>query len=333
MRKIIFGLVFFSFIIFLPYLLKKSGFYIVNKPVVSNKLIIEGWLNPNFLDKPPFNYSDYDTIFVVGTKKPSHWNSLSKIRNEITNEKTVNKLWLATDGFIFLKKYNEKLFTDTITNIQIIAKGTKANGKYPHLFLMVKDSVLGHTFVKGETDTFSFNVKLVPGQLEFLNIYFNNDMLTITEDINLTVYGIKVDSEFFFPVRNELFYFYLHQHSLINSNAAETANYLRSLELKAKVIVIDTLYRNRNKTLAAARTFSKYLKKEKINISSINVYTLDFHSRRTRLAYRKALGNEIQIGTFIKVCPECLSKKEKNFKSSYYQALDEFVSWFLTLLS
>lgn len=248
-------------------------------------------------------------------------------------DRAYKKSWMLADGFLFLKNYKGKFQNDSISYIRIIANGTPGNNKNAHFFLSVKDSVLGNAFVKEEEDTFEFKVKLKKNQLEYLNIYFDNDFSNELEDINLTVSQIDVDDASFFASNKDFFFLNSMDFDLISSTAKKTTNQLSViLNKNIKVFTIDTMYFKRNKTLVTAYCFNNFLEKKDIKISSINLYTLDYHSRRTKLAYSKALPSNIDLGIFAKRTFNSQYRTSK-FISWYKVALGHFVSWFGTFIS
>ncbi|NJK97913.1 MAG: hypothetical protein HC905_26070 [Bacteroidales bacterium] len=64
----------------LPYLVEKGKFLILDKPIESRVLLIEGWLNKEALDRPPFSYDDFDTIYIAGIRKTTDWDFLLRER-------------------------------------------------------------------------------------------------------------------------------------------------------------------------------------------------------------------------------------------------------------
>lgn len=339
MKKAIAGFCILLVILSLPLLLHWSGFFFVNRPVASKKLLIEGWLNRRLLDEAPFNYNSFDTIFIVGVRTPDKWNKVEEIRNDPESQISKNYLDIPWEGFVFLRNYNRKLPGDSIKAIRVIASGTKGKGEYAHFSLLLKDSVLAQTYVSGNKDTFSFQVNLTADKLRLLSIYFDNDYYTPKnvspkEDRNLRIFNVLLDFVSFEPSKNELFFINSYKLKLINSSALSTKLFLEGFKsIQSKIIVIDTLFTKRNRTLATARCFAGYIKKRNINISCINIYTADVHSRRTNLAYRKALKKEVEIGSIIKSCPECIYVDKKSFRKLYFHCLDETFSWFITIFS
>ncbi len=325
MKRLITLLSFLAFVGFLiPVFLYKTEFFVINKPVKSNILLIEGWMSPDAIDHPPFNYNDFDTIFVVGVKDQDQWKMVEQSRKHEPEKPKHDYLRLLTNGYIFLRSYEKKNITHTISNVSIVAKSTAVEGEFAHIFVSEKDSMFGHIFVHEQIDTFSFSVKMAPNKIPDLNIYFNNDKLTQTEDINLEVHKIMLDTFSFLPAKNECFYL---RKDLISA-ALMNARYLSSkTDIKAKIIAVDTLFRSRNNTLASARAFSRYIQKNNIRLNSVNIYTYPTHSRRTKLAYEKALPKNVKIGTYISPYT-----KNKQFHSAgeihwYLSVWDELFSW------
>jgi hypothetical protein len=218
--------------------------------------------------------------------------------------------------------------------VRILAKGSAANGQYAHFFLMYKDSVIGNTYVKEEIDTFDFQVNLSKEQLEYLNVYFNNDFSLEEEDINLNIQELYLDTISYQAQNDDFFYIKLPDNDLFNSNAKKTATLVSlNLNKESKLFVVDTLFMKRNKTLATACSFANFIEKNNINVTSLNIYTTDYHSRRTRLAYKKALKSDVKIGMYIKETQHSFSLKPSKIVSWYLVSLGHFASWFGTLLS
>lgn len=320
-----------------PLFLMKCGFFIYEKPVTSKILLIEGWLPSFALDKLPFDIKKYDTIFIVGINQKTNWENIEKELTRMNVEPAAEELWLPTEGFLFLSDKSQKLPGDTIKTIKIIAKGTQAKGQFAHFYISAKDSILGQTFVKADYDTFCFAVNFPALKGELLNLYFDNDVLTQTEDINLVIKEIIIDKTSYSAKESELVYLKASQEDqnfrLFDSNARETEQYLKNtIKVNSQIIVIDTLFYKRNKTLASAKAFQSYLEKHTTHLNSLNIYTLDFHSKRTHIAYKKMLCPKIQIGSIINSCPDCTSERGNNLLKQYWYSLEEFISLVVTWL-
>lgn len=54
--------------------------------------------------------------------------------------------------------------------------------------------------------------------------------------------------------------------------------------------------RYRNRTYSAAVALREYARTNGIELKVVNVLTLDVHSRRSRLAFQRALGRDVQVG-------------------------------------
>lgn len=330
MKKVLAILFAFTILGLLPLILYKSDFFVVNKPVKSNILIIEGWLSSFAVDHPPFDYNTYDTIFIVGVKKRDRWNVVDEIRKTHQPDKERNYLRFPTNGYLFLKGYENKNLPDSILNIRVVARGTKADDEFAHFFVSVKDSMVGHTFVHEKTDTFTFPLKMTREQIPYFNLYFNNDRLTKIEDINFRVYSVILDTFTFLPTNNESFYLKKN----LTSEALKTANYLSSKpEIKPKILLIDTIFSGLNKTLASARAFNQYFSKKSVSLSTVNIYTHRNHSRRTKLAYEKALPKHVKVGTIATSNSSNELFHSSGYMIGYLAIWDELISWIGTHLS
>lgn len=338
-KKILVTVTLLIIIFLIPVLLTKRGFFVINNPINSNKLLIEGWLSTNMLDNPPFEYKDYDTIFISGLRRVPNWNKLLTYKERFNNNETWgDSYYMPSDGFIFLRNIAEKIPDSTITRVDVIAKGTSALGISAHFYLSIKDSLIGQSFAGNDFDTIHFNVHLKKHQLGLLNIFFDNDLLTKTEDINLVIKGIIINNVSFLTKNGELTFIPSHYEGeifdLFASNSLELKAYLETyIKPTATIIAVDSVYNGRNKTRAEAKAFLSYLIKHKIALKSLNIYTQDFHSRRTNLAYRQVLGSAVQIGTFANSCPNCTPSQKYSFVYNLLQTYDEFISWFITLFS
>lgn len=301
----------------------------MNRPVLSNKLIVEGWIGSNALDNAPFNFNDFDTIFVVGVEQPVRWHRLKNVRDELQKKNAKDYFRLVSNGYIFLKDTLLYNFEDTIKVVRVIAQGSKAKGQHAHFFLSVKDSMIAHSYVDEKPDTLTFQVKIPSNKLGSFNLYFDNDMLTETEDINLNIYEIWLDDHKFLAQKNQLFPI---REGLFSSSSLIGKKIQSKLNLKTPVIVIDTIYKDRNKTKVAAIAFKKFLKDNNITISAINIYTQHNHSLRTNLTYRKVLGLGVNVGS-IPTDRRFYNSFQNSGQQSYFIAVwDEIISLLGTVI-
>lgn len=82
-----------------------------------------------------------------------------------------------------------------------------------------------------------------------------------------------------------------------DSYAEVAAAELRGLGLATnEVTAVPTAERYRNRTFASAVALREYCEVHKVEIRSINVVTVGSHARRSRLCFRRALGDQIPIG-------------------------------------
>jgi len=63
-----------------------------------------------------------------------------------------------------------------------------------------------------------------------------------------------------------------------------------------KIIAVPAGVAKRNRTFASALALKKYFRKNDIKADSFNIITVSHHSRRTRLLFEKAFGDDFNIG-------------------------------------
>jgi hypothetical protein len=82
-----------------------------------------------------------------------------------------------------------------------------------------------------------------------------------------------------------------------NTWASVAADLLRKNGLSDKSVqMVPSRVMDRDRTYGSAVALRNWLREQNIAVRSLNVLTEDVHGRRTRLLFRKALGNNIDIG-------------------------------------
>ena len=301
MRKFfIFFILFLSIIILLAF--SANNYLIVNKPVKSNDLIIEGWL-PQYSIETFFNNSNiskYERIYITGIagiQDTSYINN-RKIKYEKRVKKIVSSKKLITNGTIYLTNFalNKLTKKEQFKTIVVYAYGDTALNKSAHYFVSISDSIIGETFSKTYNSPFIIKGNFYNTKLRFFNIFYDNDLSLSESDRNLIVDSVAFDN---IVLKNKADFYSISENTLPNgkrnfpfhSNALYTKAYIKALGFKGKIITIDTLYTDRNKTWATAKQFAKFHKLEYSNGESINVLSFNYHSRRSYLTYKHVLPN------------------------------------------
>jgi hypothetical protein len=107
-----------------------------------------------------------------------------------------------------------------------------------------------------------------------------------------------------------------------------TAKYLKILGVKNEIIVLDTFFNKRNKTLAAAGKFDFYINSQYKNIKGFNVVSINKHSRRSYLAYKIATGNKKKVGIISLDDTGFIDSSQT--KSRFAGILEEYFKLFIT---
>jgi hypothetical protein len=85
--------------------------------------------------------------------------------------------------------------------------------------------------------------------------------------------------------------------SKYKTHAELTATLLKKLGLSEEVIVsIPTPLVNTDRTYATAIAVKKWLLASNLSIKSLDIYSVGVHARRSRLLFKKALGDKVTVG-------------------------------------
>ena len=277
-----------------------DNYLIINKPVVTKNLIIEGWL-PQYTierDLDPIGINNYSRIYITGIAGKFDTTFINKEKANNKNLIKIGSTMLTTNATVYLtdfaiKKLNKKKVFNKIT---IYSFGDTAFRMNAHYFVSLSDSVIGGTFSKTYSNPFKINGKFYKKDLKLFNIFYDNDLSLSKNDRNLIIDSISFDN---IVLNNEADFFSIPENTLPNgirnypfhSNAIYTKAYMKALGFKGELITIDTLYTDRNKTWAAAKQFAKFHKSGFSNEESINILSFNYHSRRSFLTYKHVLPN------------------------------------------
>lgn len=311
-------------------------FLSIDKPVQSENLVIEAWLSGHELERiieksKPYNL---EKIFVVGKKfEISKKNNIGLDDFESDEyfrwrKNKENGALLLTNSslLIDLLKLGLKK-NDSIKSISINMSDTQQNNVYAHFNASLNGEWLGSSFVSDSIKEYTFliNARFMKNWL--LSLYFDNDYQDSIESRNLYIQSVKI---------NETEYKLDESNSIItrdesettngfDSEAAQTIQYLKDLEVTSEIIEIVEFEKNgNNQTLASALKLKEYF--GEIIPQNLNVSSAGLHGRRTLFTYQKILEVN-QIGVF--------NVPVKKFdESNWYKSgqgiqimLDEFFSY------
>jgi hypothetical protein len=306
-----------------------------NHPVDAKILVIEGWLPPYILESVPsiIKAKKYETIVLTGllNRKSNHYTpSLAKFDKQ-------GLLWIGEGGMLLKDEACKSIKTVLpINSVTIYAFGTKALSYTAHFSLFLNDTLIGQAFtINNSSDSFVFALKKPFHELRSLFFLLDNDVKYYDEDRNIRLDSIRIGNQIFSGPK---YFQYVSNMNIdernlgFQSNSQKTAVYLLDLGVKQKLIFLDTLYYGRNRTLIAAECFKKWCLKNNIRANySINVLSMDMHSRRTYIAYKRELKSIVQTGVIS--LPAALEKPEwMHGYPSLSFLWDEYVSLLLTII-
>lgn len=287
------------------------SFLTKHKPIESSNLLVEGWLTGNDIELLlgiNYSFEKLDTIYISGVRLP-----YSDIA--FTNEKL---------PFLFRSNASVK-FRDTDNNdttiLEIVAKGTSFNERYPLLTISFEEETITNFYVT--KDSKKYTIKIPNSTNKDIFLYYTNDASGRGEDRNLIVDSVFFNNESLGEISILPDYkidFDKVSNFPFQSNAQKTANYLKQLFPDKYIVYTDTFQR-KNKTMAAAENFGKHIKSSAPR--SINIVSVHGHSRRSYIAYKAYLPNT-QVG--IISLDNRKYQRNRSWLRRMYHTADEYVS-------
>lgn len=253
----------------------------IDKPVEAELLIVEAWV-PDYLAGKvidEFQSKNYKELLITGNTK---FDCLS--------------LW--ENGSIFISPAWEQFTSGSVCEVCILTKGTPVKKQYP-VVEIYQDSVKIGDLIAGPR--IEWHCKNVVSLTEHttLEYRFINDRVSGQEDRNFFFYYIKLN--------DSLVRFTSDIVSLTNNNLYNVlaANYFSDASMKAMIlknagIPADCISFTKAEKTAISRTLSsaaaalQYMQEH--GYCSANIFTTDYHSRRSYKSYIKLAGNKVRIG-------------------------------------
>lgn len=271
----------------------------ISRPAKPGILVVEGWLHRDGLDqvKKEFLHHNYKLILTTGF--PNTDGFMMGSNGRLVFE-TIRKI---------------EASKDSIYNITLTVRGTKANKKYPHFNLFADSIKISDGFSSNRKKDFSYKIKLA-NPPDSIMLEFDNDLYTKFKDRNMYIYSISVNNKIFRTDNDKVVcYFrengqyYLYQ-KLSPSSAEDAENYLISLGISDSLIVpIVTTNLSRSRTFGSAVDVKKWLDlQEDVSKQNLTVFSQGPHARRSFILFKKAFGTSANIGI--------LSGKIQEFNSS-----------------
>jgi hypothetical protein len=269
----------------------------VNKAIATDKLIIEGWI-PFYTLEADANreiLSNYDEIYFSGLSGKFDTATIQNLRDGQLN--CGNDLF--SNGSIYLSKKGLLKLSDIpdVKKIIIYSHDDFAFYKDAHFFVSLKDSLIGQSYSCARSETFEINGSFAVKNLGFFTIYYGNDLEYKGLDRNLYIDSVKFDNvsltqsdDFMAIGDNEIHH--CERNFPFRSNGAFLQAYLKVLGVKTNSLVIDTIFCNRNGTLAMAKGVFNGLKSKSLQNEKYNILSYNLHARRSYKVYHNLFPRE-----------------------------------------
>ena len=285
----------------------------VDNTIDAELLIVEAWL-PDYLTKnviEEFRSKNYKKLLITGNIK---FDCLS--------------LW--DNGSIIIAPAWEKFHTDSLYQVCILTKGTPVKKQYPVVELYL-DSIRIDVF-NAESEIAWHCTDILPlTDHAILEYRYVNDYVSGHEDRNLFFYSLKINDSLIpytsnmITITNSNFYNLLtanyfsdaSEKALIFKNAGIPKDYISFIQADTTTI---------SRTLSSAAVAIQYM--HEYDYHSANIFTTDFHSRRSYKSYAKLAGKKLQIGvisepvnSYIRkrmIIKECLKITALSFIPRFY---------------
>lgn len=306
-------LLFISLILFAFF--KAYDFMAIDRPSKPEILVVEGWLPESALDqaKEVFLNQGYKKLITTGFPYNQGF-------------------MMGSGGKMEFDVRSLETSSDSIYEITIQIRGTKAKGEYAHIRVYSDSLELAETFTTGKKRDYHFKVKLGSPPC-IIMVEFDNDDYTRCNDRNLFFYSITVNGQLF-PADNEnVSYYgksngiYFLRQFLTDNSALNAANYLIKEGIADTLITaVVSVAKIKSRTYTSALDLKKWLSENGFSDHpSLTILTQGLHSRRSYISFRKAFGSTAEIGIKALPDPEITRsnwwKRYKGWRKLIYEAV------------
>ncbi len=264
-----------------------AAYLMVNDPLESEVLVVEGWVSDRALEEvvQRFREDSYEYILTAG----------GPLDPVISMYKT---------GFY---KWKPAVSWNLEEGDSLILKlrGEVAGGILPHFRVEVNGQLVGRDSALTDWKLYTFPLLSVPGNIDSLCLFFENDGHAYPEDRNLhlaefSIGGMKLNARTegaaVYVGRREKYRF--EESAFLLSWAESCREELMLMGIPgSKIRAVQAPATSRNRTYTSALAVAHRLQEEKCSFSRINVFSEGMHARRTWHLYRHAFrGSGVEIG-------------------------------------
>jgi hypothetical protein len=258
-----------------------------NKPEDAEVMVVEGWLPQIAIDKAIAEYysGNYKLMATTGGPLP--------VQVEMGYYGTL----VFNTGYLTGEHGNKE-----ITAIKVYAHGTKADGSYPCLNLLLNDSLLGKYFVRRKKNEYEFYINKRLNDIHTVKINFPNDIYTRWRDRNLYIEYIVI-GDIKIPARSVHAFYDIDYYEGFDEYRPGYINYaeysafiLKYLGFKDSIVALPSQIVKFSRTYSSALTFRRWYLNSPFKGKPVNIVSLGPHSRRTWMIYKRVLGKNTDVG-------------------------------------
>lgn len=293
----------------------------VNAPVEADVLILEGWTSPEITEQVVREFRNGSYKFLITTGGP-----LDKVYNMSSNGRIRFDLDAAGVDWS----------TGDTVSVSLFAYGEPAEGEYARYTIIRHGDTIGVGYTTGQMERFDYRFKVNEYPPDEISVIYDNDFYTDREDRNLHIWKIEV-AEVSIPVRSEF-------TRLIRGSGPDAFD--RPLEQKtlsrekayrltmagidsSRIVAVDVPHVRRLRTYTDAVMVNEWLRKNSEMPHAVNVFSQGKHARRSRLLYRYALPDSVQLGIIVPEAGNSIPQ-ESSSAEGFTETLRELMAYIYT---
>ena len=256
--------------------------------IPANILVAEGWMPHYGLHKAyrEFLKGDYDYLVLTGNPFPG---SITMYINSYL-------IFYPHDSILGEDEKREHQFFMDISS----TLGVRDSA---HFVFWVNDQRITEHYTTEQGGRFSVKWEGSLSEMDSVMVQYTNDKVSEKGDRNLSINRLTLNGKNLIIDHADLFIdrgrpFGRYRWNVTATSYAElAAHFFVNMGIeKDRVIAVTNQYPGLRNTYGNALSLRDWIGENEPDISGINVVSMDYHSRRTWLTYRKLLGNKSAVG-------------------------------------
>jgi hypothetical protein len=273
---------------------KASNSLTYNLRIPANILVVEGWISEKALNEAYNEFienGDYEFLIVTGD------------RMDENHFLYINSFLIFHPGELIR---NEIYPGDTLF-IELDIESTLGTEDPAQFVFWINNEAVAEHYTYRHTENFIVQTGLKIDEIDSLMVQFTNDKVSELGDRNLMIREVSINGIKLTFENSQIFHdigrpFGKNRRNLTtNTFAGLAALYFTDKGITENQVIAVPNYNSwLGRTFGNARALKRWFESDgiadQIDISGINVVTMDFHSYRTWLTYKKMLKNVADVG-------------------------------------